>query len=631
VEEFHCPTSNKRTVWEIETKASNDAIIDGGSFTLEVQYNGLAYDSGPIPYDAVALATNETGIEETLQMTQFLLVNGSSSVVTVPSLNITNILFKGDRLRFSGQTVPFKYYEISSVTQNVATLVELFEGEDGIQNKTTRHYGGRGTPTSSRIHCQVDTILCTVEAVTRSGSMQNKLQDLSTVIKDGVLVDRDGPTAQNGFIWRVTFLNDALPSGSDHILKPLSNNVTTVNGYGAALIVTTKLIAGDTYKSCSGSLIIPSEGGLVKGLEYYGRVIAINSKGYSLPGGSLHSQAPMVVPGPPTDVVLDIVSATELRVMFGSPIDNGGDSITNYHIEWSKSSEFLSAQSSTLDYIAGGSPFFKTIIDLTMGQHYFVRVNAGNSQGYGIIQASTPSSLNPHQAPSPPTMVQLAVTSDTMVSVGWSAPYSNGGDFITTYRVEWDTTASFLSASLPPNKGYFDVDASIHSSVTIELLSKKKVYFVRVYALNSAGFSLPQVASPLYAIPAKQVPGAIRLLVATPGAITGTVDVHWQPPRIPHHGIPCSGTLSLPHVCPTPYGGAIASSDGGDTITEYEIEYNEQEDFGGSDGGRKTTTGTMVTLINLTGGRVYYLRGLARNSVGSGSFISNGITVVATV
>ena len=141
-------------------------------------------------------------------------------------------------MRFSGQIAAFKRYEISSVTHDTATLVELFEGHDGVQNTTTRHYGGRGTPTSSKIHCHFDATLCTAETVARSGSLQSKLQDLSTAITDGVLVDRDGPTPQNGFIWRVTFLNDALPSGSDHILNPLSNNLTTVDGYGTANIVT---------------------------------------------------------------------------------------------------------------------------------------------------------------------------------------------------------------------------------------------------------------------------------------------------------------------------------------------------------------------------------------------------------
>ena len=106
--------------------------------------------------------------------------------------------------------------------------------------------------------------------------------------------------------------------------------------------------------------------------------------------------------------------------------------------------------------------------------------------------------------------------------------------------------------------------------------------------------------------------------------------MNWQLPKIPHHSIPCSGTLTSPHVCPTTYGGSVPSSDGGEVITEYEVEFNEQEDFVGSDGGRKTASGSIVTLLNLTGGRAYYIRVLARNSIGSGSFTSHETAVIAT-
>jgi hypothetical protein len=89
-------------------------------------------------------------------------------------------------------------------------------------------------------------------------------------------------------------------------------------------------------------------------------------------------------------------------------------------------------------YLAGGSPFFKNIEGLITGTRYYVRVMAKNSQGYGISQMSTPASLNPHQRPSPPTNVKLGITSDTMLTVGWSPPLSNGGDSVSKYRIEWD-------------------------------------------------------------------------------------------------------------------------------------------------------------------------------------------------
>merc|ERR1712000_402466 len=80
------------------------------------------------------------------------------------------------------------------------------------------------------------------------------------------------------------------------------------------------------------------------------------------------------------------------------------------------------------------------------------------------------------------------------------------------------------------------------------------------------------------------------------------------------------GTLTNPDDCPDNLGGDESSSDGGSTIIEYEVEYNERSDFTGSDGGSMTTTYTTATLQGLTSGRTYYYRVLARNAIGSGSF-----------
>jgi len=443
---------------------------------------------------------------------------------------------------------------------------------------------------------------------------------LTDAISAGVLVDRDGPDESNGFIWRITFLDNAPASGSDFKLSLSTNSLTTAGNVGSTSILTTLLVDGETFTSCSGTLVVPSFGGLVKGLEYHARVSAVNSQGYSLPQSDLNPQAPMVVPGTPTGVTLDVISATELRVLFGPPSDNGGDTITQYLVEWSTNINFSNAESDTLDYLAGGAPFFKTISGLLTGIHYFVRVCAKNSQGFGISQVTTPRSLNPHQKPAPPTNVKLGVTSDTMLTVSWNTPSSNGGDVITNYRVEWDTNPGFSSGSMPPNKGYADVEASMQASYTVELLSMSIPYYVRVFATNNAGFGIPQTATPNSVTLAKQIPGTPHTLVANTGNIPRTIEVVWQRPRVPHHGIPCSGFSSNVMDCPTPYGGNVPSSDGGDLIVEYEVEHNESPDFGGSDGKRKLVTGLNCVLENLTEGRTYYIRVLARNKIGSGRY-----------
>jgi hypothetical protein len=96
-----------------------------------------------------------------------------------------------------------------------------------------------------------------------------------------------------------------------------------------------------------------------------------------------------------------------------------------------------------------------------------------------------------------------------------------------------------------------------------------------------------------------------------------------QMPRIPFHGVPCTGTVAAPFDCPSETGDPLPSSRGGTDITEYLISYNEKKDFTGFDGGSVTTTSTNVVLTGLTSRRTYYIRVLARNAQGAGLFCAH--------
>jgi len=628
VEDVVCPVKNKRTVWQVETKSNDNGIIDGGSFSLFISGYGFSGRTSEIPFDAVALAQNETGTIEWLNFTFFKVQNGSSSVFTSPSHALQERIFVGNIVRFSGQSQANKNYKVISVLGDTLILSEAFLGYSGPQ-RLSRHYGGRGSPASSKIYCEYDALLCDEQTVASSGSIQKKVEALSNIVKSGVWVDRDGPSSSNEFIWRITFKDDAPHGTEDFQVTLASNSLSVDRNVGSAKVLVTLLTVGETYSPCEGPKVFPKSGGLVKGLQYFARVSAINSAGYSRPKRAVSPQAPMVVPGPPTSVSLDVVSATELRIMFGSPIDNGGDAIQKYLIEWSLSNSFREVGSTTIEYLKGGSPFFKTIGNLSTGHYYFFRVSAWNSQGYGQPQFSSPPSLNPHKPPSAPTGVEVKVTSETMLTVGWHPPSNNGGDQIRKYRVEWDTRASFESANSPPHKGYIDVDAEENSSHTITMLSPDKVYFIRIFAFNSAGLGDPAVSDPLYVSTSNQVPGIVQgVAIHESSSSSGSLDVKWQRPLIPHHGIPCFGTLDKPRECPSRYGSTLRSSDGGEPILEYQVEYNERSDYRGTDGGRKIVSTTYTTIDQLTSGRNYYIRVLARNTVGSGPY-TTGYRIVA--
>lgn len=141
-----------------------------------------------------------------------------------------------------------------------------------------------------------------------------------------------------------------------------------------------------------------------------------------------------------------------------------------------------------------------------------------------------------------------------------------------------------------------------------------------MFAINTSGSSLQQLSTPNWAIPSMQVPGRPHSLQALLGMSQGTIDVSWQRPRVPAHSISCFNDGPTVKDCPTPYGGSLPASDGGEEISEYELEFNERSDFLGSDGGRRTYTGTHAVLSHLYSGRMYFVRVLARNSIGSGKY-----------
>jgi hypothetical protein len=142
-------------------------------------------------------------------------------------------------------------------------------------------------------------------------------------------------------------------------------------------------------------------------------------------------------------------------VTFSPPSSDGGDTITLYKVEYATSSNFANPMAVNVTYLEGGAPFFRTLSGLTKGVYYFVRVYAYNSQGFGKPTASTPTSLNPYTQSGAPSNIRLRVTSNTMVTVGWEPPLDDGGDTVTSYRVEWDVTSSFNGIVSYPNKVRF--------------------------------------------------------------------------------------------------------------------------------------------------------------------------------
>lgn len=536
-QDFWCPAAPTYAVWKVTTSRVGNTgdPINSGYFTLRLTRANRPLSTEPIPWDAVAVAADETG-----------------------------------------------------------------------------------NPAQSKVFCTACALCadqCPLSRRSTSGSLQSKLSYLSS-INDVQVVRTPTPTVGGGYTWTITFMD----VGDDFLLEPETPNALTCSignpntcTPGTYSVTTTKLTAGVANPPCTGTQTIPSVGALNKGQLYNVRVFAYNKIGFSLPALAPSPQKPMVVPGLPTGVTLQVVSATDLKVLFSPPDDDGGDTITSYQVEWSLDKAFTNPQSGVVSLLAGGAPYYRVISALVKGTFYYVRVKAANSQGYGPYQISSPESLNPHTAPSAPSQVTLGVTSSTMLTVQWNVPDDNGGDAITAYVVQWDISASFDSLGAEATK--VKISDTTQRSYTITLLSPETVYYVRVMAMNAGGVGTPQTSTPVSQIPANTRPGKPHTLGAAPTALAGELAVTWQLPRIPAHLIPCAGTQLVPQSCPV-----YASFDvvfGGSKFESYMVEWADNSDFAGAS--RTSVTTNFALLRGLDSGKLYYVRVLTVNSEGQKS------------
>jgi len=619
-----CYPSSKHTVFKIVTAGlTGDPIISGG-FKLDVSVNGNTFTTDFISHDAAASSIDEIGTWSVVPQIVATLNSLNNNIKFTASATAESLIFINDVLQFSSQTDPNAVYTVVDVVGNEITLDNATVAYSWTNIEIRRFLGGRGGATNTRVICHraANPSICDQAREDRGGSVQSKLHLIPGIFSKGVGVDRDAtPSATNGVTWRVTFLDDAVPAPYDYALSVTqgSNRLKTESGANATVTVT-RVVIGEVYNDCTGTHKIPNDKALALGQYYYARVFALNAIGYSLPLVSPSKQKPMVVPGAPTAVTLSVFSVDGLTVSFNPPASDGGDTITQYKVEYATWSNFSNSKFELVTLAATGAKFAKTLTGLVTGTFYFVRVYAYNSQGFGLPTASTPGSLNPHRAPDAPTNVILRPTSNTMLTVSFAYPVNDGGDLVTRYRIEWDTVSNFNSILTAPHKGFVEVAASLTNSHTLTLLTENQQYFVRVYAINNAGLGQFRYADPVSAGPTLKVPGKPHTISAVTGDSSGSIAVSWLRPRVPWHSIPCSGFATAPLDCPTALGGSLAMSHGGTSITEYVVSYNEQPDFNGFDYGETTTTTLSTVIRNLTPGRKYYIRVLARNAQGPGEY-----------
>jgi len=238
------------------------------------------------------------------------------------------------------------------------------------------------------------------------------LSTISTVAVTAADVTQSttAPLARHGKVWQVTFTSETgdLPlllvktsTGLDYAPVARGGSLTGTNPE----VKVTEVVKGNL----DTSFVIS---GLSATSAYNTRVFAYNGNGWGEAQIAAFASSPSSQPPTsPSDVLVAVAagssSESKLYVSWNGPKYTGGDDVSKYVVEWSKTSSFsastvqvatISTSAGTLDSDAEclTAPCSFTIASLEVATEYYVRVLAYNSFGYGPPMEATPAA-NEHE------------------------------------------------------------------------------------------------------------------------------------------------------------------------------------------------------------------------------------------
>lgn len=269
---------------------------------------------------------------------------------------------------------------------------------------------------------------------------------------------------------------------------------------------------------------------------------------------------------------------SSLSLSWDVPIDDNGDDISSYTVEYTPSNgapSFIDTNSTSLSYNLTG---------LTNGTTYSLRVAGLNIAGTGSY--SSVVSGTPGTTPSQPLDL-VASTGNTQLDLSWNVPSTNGGRNITDYAVQYSTGNNYTTLNTN----------SSNTSYNLTGLTNGLNYNVRVAAINILGTGT--YSSIVSGIPST-VPSEPTGLLLT--SASSDLNLTWFAPQ----------------------------NNGGQSVLDYVLQYSNNSGVSWTTYNDGISTALSSTITGLALDISYITRVAAVNVMGTGSYSLSSNSVYLT-